>query len=157
MSTPHDGEEGWAEMRASDADRDRVAALLREHCAAGRLSFDELSERLDRALSSRTLGELYALTGDLPHLAGPHPVIAERAAGPSPGPRRGPLASSKRGESLAVAALVSAVVWAFMVGVWAASGGGSFWPVWPLLAMGIYLGIRVVREVARGTRGGHRI
>jgi hypothetical protein len=54
-------------MRASDADRDRVAELLREHHAEGRLSAEEFSERLDVALHARTVGELDELLADLPH------------------------------------------------------------------------------------------
>jgi hypothetical protein len=54
------------EMRASDADRDRVARALREHCAQGRIAVDELGERLERVYGARTLGELEAVTGDLP-------------------------------------------------------------------------------------------
>jgi hypothetical protein len=53
-------------IRASDADRDRVAALLREHHAAGRLTADEFNERLDQAYAARTLGELEELLADLP-------------------------------------------------------------------------------------------
>src|SRR5215470_6350316 len=53
-------------LRASDADRDRVADALREHYAAGRLSADELGERLTTALSARTLGELNGVLTDLP-------------------------------------------------------------------------------------------
>ena len=53
-------------FRASDADRDRVADALREHYAAGRLSADELDERLTTALSARTLGELNQVLTDLP-------------------------------------------------------------------------------------------
>jgi uncharacterized protein DUF1707 len=53
-------------IRASDADRDRVAALLREHHAAGRLSAEEFNERLDQAYAAKTLGELDALLADLP-------------------------------------------------------------------------------------------
>jgi hypothetical protein len=59
---------GDPRIRASDADRDRVTALLREHHAAGRLTTDEVRERLDRALEARTLGDLDALMTDLPHL-----------------------------------------------------------------------------------------
>jgi uncharacterized membrane protein len=43
-------------IRASDADRDRAASLLREHHAAGRLTAEEFSERLDRAFSPTTVG-----------------------------------------------------------------------------------------------------
>jgi uncharacterized protein DUF1707 len=53
-------------IRASDADRDRTAALLREHHAAGRLTAEEFSERLDKAYAAKTLGELDELLADLP-------------------------------------------------------------------------------------------
>jgi hypothetical protein len=55
----------FPEMRASDADRDRVLDMLREAAADGRLTADEFDERMEAALSSRTLGELAALTADL--------------------------------------------------------------------------------------------
>jgi hypothetical protein len=54
------------EMRASDADRDRVAAALREHCAQGRIDVDELNDRLDGVYSARTIGDLQRVTDDLP-------------------------------------------------------------------------------------------
>ncbi len=53
-------------IRASDADRDRTVALLREHLAAGRLTAEEFSERLDSAYAAKTLGELDELLTDLP-------------------------------------------------------------------------------------------
>jgi hypothetical protein len=53
-------------IRASDADRDRTASLLREHLAAGRLTPEEFSERLDRAFTARTVGEIDSLLKDLP-------------------------------------------------------------------------------------------
>ena len=53
-------------VRASDADRDRTAALLGAHHAAGRLTQEEFCERLDQALSARTVGELDELLADLP-------------------------------------------------------------------------------------------
>jgi hypothetical protein len=53
-------------IRASDADRDRTAALLREHHAAGRLTAEEFNERLDKAYAAKTLGELDDLLADLP-------------------------------------------------------------------------------------------
>ncbi|WP_242614426.1 DUF1707 SHOCT-like domain-containing protein [Actinomadura roseirufa] len=53
-------------MRASDADRDRVAVSLREHCAEGRITMDELQERLESAYAAKTLGDLQAVTADLP-------------------------------------------------------------------------------------------
>ena len=53
-------------IRASDADRERVARSLRGHAVAGRLTLEELDERTGRALGARTLGELDALLSDLP-------------------------------------------------------------------------------------------
>jgi hypothetical protein len=53
------------DLRASDSDRDRVIALLSEAAADGRLTATEHSERVERAYSARTLGELAALTTDL--------------------------------------------------------------------------------------------
>jgi len=52
-------------VRASDADRDRVVDVLRAAAGDGRLTGDEFDERLEVALSSRTLGELAVLTADL--------------------------------------------------------------------------------------------
>ncbi len=53
------------DLRASDADRDRVLALLGEATSDGRLTADEHAERVQRAFSARTLGELAELTADL--------------------------------------------------------------------------------------------
>ncbi len=53
------------DLRASDADRDRVLALLGEAMSDGRLTQDEHAERVQRAFSARTLGELAELTADL--------------------------------------------------------------------------------------------
>jgi hypothetical protein len=55
---PHD-------LRASDADRERVIALLADAVGDGRLTLDEHAERVERAQQARTLGELAALTTDL--------------------------------------------------------------------------------------------
>ena len=54
------------ELRASHEDRDRVAEQLRIAAGDGRLTLDELDERLERALSARTETELAALVIDLP-------------------------------------------------------------------------------------------
>ena len=53
-------------LRASDADRERVAGRLRDHAVAGRLSTEELDERSGQAFGARTLGELDTLLTDLP-------------------------------------------------------------------------------------------
>jgi Domain of unknown function (DUF1707)/Cell wall-active antibiotics response 4TMS YvqF len=54
------------DVRVSDAERERVALSLREHCAAGRLTLEELSTRLDEAYRARTGAELEAALRELP-------------------------------------------------------------------------------------------
>lgn len=62
------------EFRASYEDRDRVVETLRLAAGDGRLSADELDQRIEMALTARTYGELAALTKDLPDPAGPAAV-----------------------------------------------------------------------------------
>lgn len=69
-----------ADVRASDADRDRVADILREALAEGRLDAEEHSERLDALYAAKTMGQLEPLVRDLPQSAGrtvprPAPVV----------------------------------------------------------------------------------
>ena len=54
------------DVRASDADRERTAEVLRHAAGEGRITVDELDERIDRAFAARTSGELAELTADLP-------------------------------------------------------------------------------------------
>jgi hypothetical protein len=54
------------ELRASDADRERVAEVLRDALAEGRLDMEEFEERLEAAYKARTYGELAPITRDLP-------------------------------------------------------------------------------------------
>jgi hypothetical protein len=72
-------------FRASDADRDRVAALLRDHFAAGRLAPGELDERLTAALNAQTLGDLRRALADLPGAA---PVVPPASRLPPEAGRR---------------------------------------------------------------------
>jgi hypothetical protein len=67
-------------MRVSDAEREAVTARLRDHYAEGRLTQDELDERVSAALSAKTFGDLRTLTTDLP---GPVPLPPRAAARPS--------------------------------------------------------------------------
>ncbi|AMW10738.1 hypothetical protein A4E84_15220 [Streptomyces qaidamensis] len=54
------------DLRASDADRERVAEILRDALAEGRLDMAEFEERLDATYQARTYGELAPITRDLP-------------------------------------------------------------------------------------------
>ena len=80
-------------IRVSDADREQVTARLREHYAEGRLSSEELDERITAVLNAKTFGELRRVMTDLPE---PQPVGPQAAPPPQwAGPpwiayRRGP-------------------------------------------------------------------
>jgi hypothetical protein len=78
------GPVGHGELRASHTDRDAVVELLRVAAGDGRLTSDELDERLERALTARTYSELAALTADLPAAPG---AGALAAPGAPPQPR----------------------------------------------------------------------
>ena len=109
-------------MRASDADRDRTVDQLRDHGAAGRLTTEELEERADRALAARTLGELEAILTDLPAVPDRRRVTAKRQAAWSG------YADHRRWYLMVMVLLVT---------IWALTGMGYFWPIWPALGWGI--------------------
>lgn len=69
-------------LRASDEDRDQAVEQLRSHCAAGRLTADELADRAQAAYAARTLGDLETVLGDLPQTPSvPAPHGAHRHTG----------------------------------------------------------------------------
>ena len=88
--------DGRGALRVSHEDRDQGAAALRVAAGDGRLSSDELDERLERALTARTFADLVPLLADLP------------AAGTSLAPLPGPLAAALSGGALAVGGAPSA-------------------------------------------------
>lgn len=72
-------------IRASDADRDRIADILREAMAEGRLTADEHAERVDLVYRAKTVGELQPLVRDLPASSGaasPRPEVQPYGYGP---------------------------------------------------------------------------
>jgi hypothetical protein len=74
-----------SDLRASDADRERVAEILRQAAGEGRLTLDELDERLDIVYASKTYGELVPVTRDLPGMATAHPPVLVSGARVSAG------------------------------------------------------------------------
>ena len=82
-------------IRTSDADRERITARLRDHFAEGRLTREELDERVTTALNAKTFGDLRGLMTDLPEPApvlpqGRRPRPARTGPVPAIGRRRGP-------------------------------------------------------------------
>ena len=69
-------------LRISDADRHKVAEVLRQAAGEGRIDLDELDERLEATYAAKTYGELVPITADLPMAGQQHvPTPAPRATG----------------------------------------------------------------------------
>jgi hypothetical protein len=121
--SPRSGSERRA-LRASDADREQLITELNSHTVAGRLSTEELEERLQATYSARTTGELDDLRGDLP--ATPERRSAADRA------RRAHLTRRLIQETGGAAGL-----FVLCVVIWAASGvhRGQFWPGWVLIVV----------------------
>jgi hypothetical protein len=116
---------GHAHERASDDERERVLAELRVHCAEGRLSPEDLEERVGRAMQARTMGQLDALRRDLPSLAG-----------------RRRFRSFVRFQRwlLRAHAAAFAALNGILVAIWGIDGG-FFWPALSLVPWGAVLGL----------------
>lgn len=127
-------------LRISDQDRERAAAAIREHYAAGRLDGGEFEERLQATYAARTQGELDALSADLPALPPPPPSTREVI-----------VAALSRGGLARRLAVGGGVFVAATVG-WALSGDHhSFWPGGVLILMAI----GAVRRRRRGAGPGY--
>ena len=131
---------GDPRIRASDDDRERTAALLREHHAAGRLTIEEFNERLDKTYAAKTLGDLDELMSDLPVIdlyrlpdasLPPHyrrqipgsGSLAVAAGGVSrPHGRFSPAWQAAWGSWFSITLLCFVI--------WALSGAGYVWPLW---------------------------
>jgi hypothetical protein len=114
------------DLLVADADRTRAAEELREHYDSGRLTVDEFESRLAEVNGARTAGDLEQALRQLPRR---EPAVTLR-------PR------DVRWRSLAVQYGVVNVI---CILVWAAGGGGDFWPKWVLVGtLALYL-----RRVAR--------
>lgn len=157
-------------MRASDDDRDRAASLLREHHAAGRLTAEEFSERLDKALQARTIGDLDDLLADLPGIDLYRlPDASVRRGRPRPGGFSHFEAVAAAGAAPADAAAGSSrlspawrAAWGswlscalFLFVIWAISGAGYPWPLWIAGPFGAILLGRWLTGSAPGDRQHH--
>lgn len=142
---PEQGGRGWAgfsadprdpqyqQLRASDADRGNAAAMLGDAYAEGRLDNDEYNQRLDQAMSSKSLGELVPVLADLA------PARVQPAVGPPSMPQRhprGPQGMFGRFPRwwLGLAVMFN-LIWLMTV-----LGTGHliyYWPMWPMLGTAI--------------------
>ena len=123
-------------LRIADADRERVAERLRRAAGEGRLAPEELEQRLEAAFGARTQADLAPLVADLP---------AER---PPTGPR-GPRRSGRRRDRGELRAFAATSL--LLVAIWALTGAGYFWPVWPILGWGLFVAVPCPPSPRRGT------
>jgi hypothetical protein len=131
----------YASMRASDADREIVRIVLADAYADGRLAREEYDDRLNTLYGSRTLGEVPSLVTDLVPSDSP-------SAAPAPLQRadlrtRGTRKWRKDVEESFVAFLVPSMI---CMALWiVVTGRGFFWPVYPML----FLGLNLVKTVVQ--------
>ncbi|MGY5883079.1 DUF1707 SHOCT-like domain-containing protein [Modestobacter lacusdianchii] len=145
-------------LRAADADRSAVAEILGRHMSAGRLTVEEYDERLARAWSARTYGDLTPLTADLPEES-TGTGVATPTAGPAAGHpggafpwvgHWGPFGGAPAGgsplraawRSWAATALIVLTVWA--LSSWGAGELLHFWPMWVIGPWGVVLAFQTV-------------
>jgi len=136
-------------LRASDADRDETVELLRRHGGEGRLTLDELRERIEAALEAKTLDDLDRLLTDLPN----GHVLPQAPQAPPPAPFR-----PWRSPSVVASAMRLAVLDVFASAVWAVTSAGhsAFWPIWVILYSLVRLAQRCVRSYEREQRARRR-
>ena len=109
-------------MRASEGEREATVRELRAHAAVGRIDLDELEQRVGAAFAARTWDELANLSSDLPELP-----------------------DNDFGGHLRVFVAVQLL----LVAIWALTGAGYFWPVWPFMGWGIGVLVHGMCEMGR--------
>ena len=130
-------------MRPSDDARQRAAEALRTHYAEGRLDEHELERRVELAYAARTRADLKSLFRDLPW----NPRSRERAD------------NFWRWQTsmLRTHAVAYTVVNGGLVGIWALTGSGEFWPAESIAGWGAFLGGHwAILRAARPKRFGRR-
>ena len=149
-------------VRVGDADREATAAELREHYASGRLTLDELNERLDKVFAAKTRADLDAVMRDLPsagRAAAGAPLASSGVTSWQSGSGSGSGAGAGRPFSFATALLTT--VWSLvMLGALFAFGfgGGAERPIAIVLFLAALAVLRRLffrrRAWARGRGGG---
>ncbi|TDD96658.1 DUF1707 SHOCT-like domain-containing protein [Jiangella asiatica] len=131
------------EMRASDADRDRIAEILRDAHGEGRLDQDELVARVEATYDAKTYRDLDQLIADLPVRRSPAAGLVRPVSAPPPQRRR---TARRVGRSLLTGAWwFYGIVLAINLTVWLAVSITSdvpeyFWPIWVAGPWGVMLG-----------------
>lgn len=145
----------YEHIRISDADRERVTARLREHYAEGRLTADELDERVSATLTAKTFADLRPIMADLPE---PGPLGPQPAPVPPLYPPRPPYAYRRGPRLLPVAVLLFFLVLILPGAGWAFFAFVKFallaWLV--LCIVGIFTAARLRRRSRRDAKSENR-
>lgn len=114
-------------LRAADVDRERVATRIQAAGGEGRLTLEEVEDRLSAVYSAKYTDDLVALTSDLP----------------KPAPKRRPVVFGHPAVRIHLA--VAVVLSVLLIVRWTASGAPFFWPAMPMfwLAMSVLVHARV--------------
>jgi DUF1707 SHOCT-like domain len=140
---------GPGRLRASHADREQLVRTLKAAFVQGRLTKDELDERVDRAFASRTYADLADLTTDLPPgLAGAEASPSTRAGGDRP--------AVPPGRVIAAATTLCAASWAVVPFLSPNGGDNATGAAVIFGGLVVYLGILLVCLSAILTRRQHR-
>jgi hypothetical protein len=153
-------------MRVGNAEREATASELREHYASGRLTLEELNERLEATFAAKTGADLTAVMRDLPSAAASGTPGAG-AGTPWPGqPWGGNFGGGSRGggaggagsgsRSRAFAAFVPAIIGICMLAFFGllALGGGVFGGVRPFGIGLLIAALALLKRLIFGRRGG---
>ena len=134
------------DLKPSDADRERVVRDLTKHCGDGRLTLDELEERIAEAYAAATVADLDHAIRELPKsspariTSGP-PLRVK----PSDAPVRAKDDEDRRNGEIAlrIHTIVYLSVIGLLVAIWFLTSGptGYFWPIWTAMPWGVALAI----------------
>ncbi len=139
-----------SDLRAADNDRQRVVQELQQHFSDGRLSPDELRDRVALAMRARTYGDLAKVQQDLPALSQP---ATQTAAPVAPAVTPTPPVMARRVRRRPVRNLrIHAMNYALIIGTLIAiylltTPHGYFWPIWPAMGWGIGLGAHAIAVI----------
>jgi hypothetical protein len=129
---------GAGRVRASDAEREQLATIIRAAMTEGRLDLTEGEERLARTYAATYRDELRGLVTDLPD--GGRRALAET-------PEAKAFARGMLRRHLGGVTVLAAI----LVGLWALAGAGFFWPIFPLA----FLFLGVAKHAAWHRHGGY--
>jgi hypothetical protein len=120
----------------SDVEREKTVELLRQHTAEGRLTLDEFSERVSEVYAAKTRADLDQTLRELPRAV----------------PRPEPVDLRRRMQSVSQPIRKFVFAALLLVGLWALTGAGHFWPAWPLFFIGLFTFRRYRRDQRRQAR-----